>query len=323
MALLAKPACVWASPGHRGLGQHSPRNAIKSSALAVSQCEQLGLLAGPPGACGGPGRAGPRHWASGSREQSGTTVLGWGHGAWRLLGDGSEGLCRTQRLTRHQGLAGAGKWCPEALRGGGRGWSCAETPSGSQSHPAWSGCQHSSQCPAPAMSPAVPTSLRQLPPGTRSTGTHCARQHPGLASLRVLLPAELEKQTKKISGERNTVAVIYLYFSTKFDTVFHKTLLKNTIQTRRAWTPVVLGGLGWVVPGHHQRGCEGPRGGQRTSCECPELWWGAPPAACGAEPPPTWAGTQSEALARVPRERVCPKGKAGGVAGTPSIPSSI
>lgn len=23
---------------------------------------------------------------SGSREQSGTTVLGWGHGAWRLLG---------------------------------------------------------------------------------------------------------------------------------------------------------------------------------------------------------------------------------------------
>lgn len=57
-------------------------------------------------------------------------------------------------------------------------------------------------------------------------------QRPGLASLRVLLPAELEKQTKKISGERNTVAVIYLYFSTKFDTVFHKTLLKNIIQTR-------------------------------------------------------------------------------------------
>lgn len=54
----------------------------------------------------------------------------------------------------------------------------------------------------------------------------------GLASLRVLLPAELEKPTKKISGERNTVAVIYLYFSTKFDTVFHKTLLKNIIQTR-------------------------------------------------------------------------------------------
>jgi len=49
---------------------------------------------------------------------------------------------------------------------------------------------------------------------------------------------------KKISGERNTVAVIYLYFSTKFDTVFHKTLLKNIIQTRRARSPVVWGTLG-------------------------------------------------------------------------------
>lgn len=65
----------------------------------------------------------------------------------------------------------------------------------------------------------------------------------GLASLRVLLPAELEKQIKKISGERNTVAVIYLYFSTKFDTVFHKTLLKNIIQTRRARSPVLWGGV--------------------------------------------------------------------------------
>lgn len=78
-------------------------------------------------------------------------------------------------------------------------------------------------------------------------------QRPGLASLRVLLPDELEKQTKKISGERNTVAVIYLYFSTKFDTVFHKTLLKNIIQTRQARSPVLCGGLGWVPPGHHQR----------------------------------------------------------------------
>lgn len=78
-------------------------------------------------------------------------------------------------------------------------------------------------------------------------------QQLGLASLRVLLPAELEKQIKKISGERNTVAVIYLYFSTKFDTVFHKTLLKNIIQTRRARSPVLWGGLRWVLPDHHQR----------------------------------------------------------------------
>lgn len=54
---------------------------------------------------------------------------------------------------------------------------------------------------------------------------------------------------KKISGERNTVAVIYLYFSTKFDTVFHKTLLKNIIQTRRARSPVVWG-TGTGASGH-------------------------------------------------------------------------
>lgn len=39
-------------------------------------------------------------------------------------------------------------------------------------------------------------------------------------------------------------------------------------------------------------------GGQRSPCECLELWWEAHPAACRAEPPPTWAGTQGEALTR-------------------------
>lgn len=34
-----------------------------------------------------------------------------------------------------------------------------------------------------------------------------------------------------------------------------------------------------------------------------ELWWGAHPAACRAEPPPTWAGTQIGALARVSSQR--------------------
>lgn len=267
---------------------------------------------------GGPSRAGPTHWArpgsraSGRREQSGTTVLGWGHGAWRLLGDGSEGLCRTQRLTRHQGLAGAGKWCPEALWGGGGGWSFAKTPSGSQSHPGWSGCQHSCQCSLPATSPAVPTSLQQLPPRTRSTGTHCTWQHPGLASLRVLLPAELENQTKKISGERNTVAVIYMYFSTKFDTVFHKTLLKNIIQTRQAWSPVVWGGLGWVLPGRHQR-----RWSARRPWGVSELWW-------GASTHMGWHTKRGSGQSKSPENGSVPlHGKAGGGAGIPSIPRSL
>lgn len=127
-------------PWQQGLGSPQPSQCNK----VLSTGRVSVRAAGAP--CRAQSRAGARHWArpgsraSGSREQSGTTVLEWGHGAWRLLGNGSEGLCRAQRLTRHRGLAGAGKWCPEALRGGGGGWSCAETPSGSQSHPGWSGC---------------------------------------------------------------------------------------------------------------------------------------------------------------------------------------
>ena len=94
-----------------------------------------------PGACRGPGRAGPRRWARhgsgaepGAESRAGPRPrdrdgqpraeeplpTGQGHGTWRLLGDGSEGLCRNHRPARragHLGLAGAGKWCPEALAG--------------------------------------------------------------------------------------------------------------------------------------------------------------------------------------------------------------
>lgn len=116
---------------------------------------------------------------------------------------------------------------------------------------------------------------------------------------------------KKISGERNTVAVIYLYFSTKFDTVFHKTLLKNIIQTRRARSPVVWGGLGRAPPGTADKDemvceeVEGPgvgTGPGTATWPGESVWvgiravvgkggWGAHPAPRGAEPLSGQAGT--------------------------------
>lgn len=80
----ASAVCAWASPGHGGLGHHSPRNAIKSSALAVSQCEQLGLLAGPragpPGALWGPWQGWTQ--ALGKAREQGEWEQGaeWDHG---------------------------------------------------------------------------------------------------------------------------------------------------------------------------------------------------------------------------------------------------
>lgn len=80
------------------------------------------------------------------------------------------------------GPAGAGKSCPEALRGSGGGWSCAETPAGSQSHLGRRGCWRSCQGPLPAMSPVVPASLRQPPPPERGRQEPPA---PGPGSARV------------------------------------------------------------------------------------------------------------------------------------------
>lgn len=121
------------------------------------------------------------------------------------------------------GAGGAGKSRPEAPRGGSEGPSRAGTPSGSPGTP---GCGGDRRFLAGS----------RRPPSPRGPS--------------------LNWKTEKISGERNTVAVIYLYFSTKFDTVFHKTLLKNIIQTRRALSPVVWCGAG-PAPAATTRGGRG------------------------------------------------------------------
>lgn len=192
-----------------------------------------------------------------------------------------------------------------------------------------------------------------IPPA--ATALERGRQEPPTptpSSARVLPACECccwlnwKNKGRKISGERNTVAVIYLYFSTKFDTVFHKTLLKNIIQTRRARSPVVWGGLGRAPPGTADKGemvcmevVEGPcagtghgtatRGGESGRVGVRAVvgkgGWGACPVPHEAEPPSAQAGTRGGHWPeRVPRERACPTPRqAGGGVGVPSIPSSV
>lgn len=129
-----------------------------------------------------------------------------------LPGRGDEGLCGN----RHPARPGLAEPVSRALRPCGV---AARDGAGAVPRPR-AGAQG---LPPPGMSRAL-----ALPPQA-AAACHRPAAPSGSGALSL---AELENKPRKISGERNTVAVIYLYFSTKFDTVFHKTLLKNIIQIR-------------------------------------------------------------------------------------------
>lgn len=129
-----------------------------------------------------------------------------------LPGRGDEGLCGNRHLAR-PGLA-------EPV-------SCALRPCGVAARDG-AGAVPRPRAGAQGLPPLGTSRALALPPQA-AAACHRPAAPSGSGALSL---AELENKPRKISGERNTVAVIYLYFSTKFDTVFHKTLLKNIIQIR-------------------------------------------------------------------------------------------
>lgn len=206
-------------------------------------------------------RAGPQPW---DRQP-------WAEELQRLLRNGNEGLCRNRcpalgaRGWQEQ-VSRALRPCDEGLTRLGaeavRDRMRAGTPtmvSASQEP----GGGHV----APAAALRSRTSRRLPCPAAAALRSGAAR-----APRARVLPAcrrccWLNWKTNKISGERNTVAVKYLYFSTKFDTVFHKTLLRNINQTRGAPRPVLCEEGGGDGPLHAllvQGGRRALRGQQLT-----------------------------------------------------------
>lgn len=190
--------------------RRSPRNAIKSSAPPAARCQEPGAGGRGTRPHGGLWRGRRQAVRTGTGEGPRSRGEGRSRAVGPLPGQGDEGLCGN----RHPARPGLAEPVSRALRPCGvaareRSQSRAETPSGSPG--------------PPGMSRAL-----ALPPQAAAA---CHRPA-ALSGSGALSLAESENKPRKISGERNTVAVIYLYFSTKFDTVFHKTLLKNIIQTR-------------------------------------------------------------------------------------------